>query len=121
MCFLMYLTYNTVVHSCSSSIIIYIYLKDLLIIYLFWAALGLSCGMWDFFEACRIYTVVRRLLSSCGMRVFLFSSCGMQAPGHVSSGVVARGLQLRHTSSVVVAHELSCSVACGILVLSPGI
>ena len=91
MCFLMYLTYNTVVHSCSSSIIIYIYLKDLLIIYLFWAALGLSCGMWDFFEACRIYTVVRRLLSSCGKPRLLF--------------LVVRGLLIA-VASLVAEHGL---------------
>ena len=53
----------------------------------------------------------------------LLSSCSAWAPGHVGSVDVARGLcscgtqalQLRHTSSVVVAHGLSCPVACGIL------
>ena len=41
-----------------------------------------------------------------------FSCYGVQALEHVDSGVAAPGLQ--STASVVVAHGLSCSVACGI-------
>ena len=52
-----------------------------------------------------------RLLPSCGVRVFwfffLFSSCGVQAPGCVGS--------------VVVVHRLSRLTACRILVPQPGI
>ena len=44
------------------------------------------------------------LVVACG---FSLSSCGVQALGHVGS--------------VVVAHRLSCPVACGILVPRPGI
>ena len=47
------------------------------------------------------------LLRSTGSRHKGFSSCGTRA-----SVVVARGLQ--STGSVVVAHRLSCSAACGI-------
>ena len=65
---------------------IYIY------IYIFFlAALGLSCGAWA---------------SHCGG----FSCCRAQPLGAWASVVAARGL----SSSVVVAHELSCSLACGI-------
>ena len=49
------------------------------------------------------------LLQSTGSRRVGFSSCGAWA-----SVVVARGLQ--STGSVVVAHGLSYSVACGIFV-----
>ena len=41
-----------------------------------------------------------------------FSCCGAQALGSRASVVVARRLQ--NTGSVVVAHGLSCSPACGI-------
>ena len=55
----------------------------------------------------------------CG---FSLSSCGVWAPGHVGSVVRGtRALQLRHTSSVVVVHGLSCPTACGILIPCPGI
>ena len=47
------------------------------------------------------------LLRSMVSRCTGFSSCGMQ-----TSVVVARGLQ--SAGSVVVAHRLSCSAACGI-------
>ena len=40
------------------------------------------------------FFVARELLSSCGVQVFfLFTSCGMQAPGCVGSVVVAHGVQ----------------------------
>ena len=54
------------------------------------------------------------LLSSCGVRVFSLSSCGMRAPEHVVSS-------LWHAGSVVVVRGLSCPAACGILVSGPGI
>ena len=57
-------------------------------IYLFLAASGLSCGRGIFRFCARA-----SLFSSCGMQVFLFSSCGTRAPGHVGSVVVARGFQ----------------------------
>ena len=41
-----------------------------------------------------------------------FSCCGAQVPGMQASAVVAHGLQ--SAGSVVVAHRLSCSMACGI-------
>ena len=48
---------------------------------------------------------------------FLFSSCGVQAPEGMGSVVCGmRALYLRHVSSVVVVHGLSCAAACGILV-----
>ena len=51
---------------------------------------------------------------------FLFSSCGAWAPEHVGSVVCGTwALQLRHVSSVVVAHRLCCPAACGILVSLP--
>ena len=42
------------------------------IFYLFLAALGLSCSMWDLFVAAHgLFFAAHGLLSSCGMRVFL--------------------------------------------------
>ena len=71
--------------------------------------------MWDLSFWCGI-------LSSCGVWVFLFSSCGAWAPERVGSVLCGtRALQLRHASSVVVVHGLSCPTACGILVPQPGI
>ena len=88
-----------------------------LFIYLFLAALGLCC--------------CTRAFSSCGKRGLLFVAVhgllivvasivaehGLQAHGlqqfwHVDSVVVARGLQ--GAGSVVVAHGLRSSMACGI-------
>ena len=53
------------------------------------------------------------LLRSTGSRCVGFSSCGtlLQQLWHVASVVVARMLQ--SAGSVVVAHGLSCSTACG--------
>ena len=52
----------------------------------------------------------------------LLSSCGVQAPGCVGSVVCGtQALQLRRSSSVVVACRLSCPAASGILVPQPGI
>ena len=43
------------------------------------------------------------------------SSCSIWAPVVQLAGPRARGLQqLRHVSSVIVVHGLSCSMACGI-------
>ena len=66
--------------------------------YLFLAALGLLCCAWAF--------------SSCGKWGLLFC-CGAQAShcrGFSCCGARALGTR----ASVVVAHGLSCSVACGI-------
>ena len=78
-------------------------------IYLFLAVLAPHCCTWS--------------PSSCGERGPLFVAvhglcgglpcCGAQAPGAQASVVVARGLQ--SVGSVVVAHGLTCSTACGIL------
>ena len=66
--------------------------KFYLFIYLFLAELGLCCCMWAF--------------SSCGEWGLLFVA---------EHGLQAHGLQqLWHTGSAVVAHRLSCSMACGI-------
>ena len=80
-----------------------------LFIHLFLAASGLSCGTWA---------------PHCSTKT---SSCGMLAPEHVGSVVVARGLQsvwvlqLQHMGSLVVACRLRSPTACGILVPRPGI
>ena len=59
------------------------------------------------------------LVVECG---FSLSSCGLQAQEHLGSVVCGMwALSLRCASSVVVACTLSCPVACGILVLPPGI
>ena len=71
------------------------------LIYLFLAALGLCC--------------CTRAFSSCGAQVSLcsgFSCCRARALGSRASVVVARGVQ--SAGSVVVAHRLTYSVACGI-------
>ena len=58
------------------------------------------------------------LVVACG---FFLPSCGVQAPGRVGSVVCGtQSLSLRHASSVVVAHGLSCPAACGILFPRPG-
>ena len=58
------------------------------------------------------FVVACGLLSSCGMRVFSLSSCGVQAPGSVDSVVCGMWvLSLRHANSVVVAPGLSCPAA----------
>ena len=53
--------------------------------------------------ACGLFVVVSGLLSTCGVWVFLFSSSGAQAPGHVGSVVCG-------TRALVKARELS---SCG--------
>ena len=58
----------------------------ILFIYLFWLHRVLVA-------ACGLFVAALRLLSSCGMRVFSLSSCGVQGPALVGS--------------VVVVHELS--------------
>ena len=80
------------------------FLKFLL--FLFLAALGLSCCIQAF---------TRGLLSSCSTRSSHYSgfSCSEHRIQHVgASAVVARSLQ--STGSVVVAHGLSCPAARGI-------
>ena len=87
----------------------YFYIFKFLFIFLFLAALGLCC--------------CPRAFSSCGAGAPLccgarashcsgFSCCRAQALGMQASVVAARGLQ--SAGSVVVAHGLSCSTACGI-------
>ena len=86
-------------------------------IYLFLAALGLHCCVWAF-SSCGewglLVAAVRGLLLAVAS---LVAELGLQAHGLqqlwlTGSVVVARGLQ--SAGSVVVAHRLSCSTACGI-------
>ena len=80
------------------------------------AALGLSCCTRDFSscgERGLLFVAVHRLL------IAVASRCGAWALGARASVVVARrlsscGSQALECSSVVVAHGLSCSMACGI-------
>ena len=99
------------------------------LVFLFSAASGLSYGMqdlpwgmWDI-SLWHAGSLLRctgfSLVVACG---FSLSSCGVQAPGHVGSVVCGtQALLLRCASLVVVAHRLSCPVACWILVPWPGI
>ena len=71
-----------------------LFLKIFFIIYLFiylfiLAASGLSCGTWHLSlqRAGFSLVVVCGLLSSCGVRVFLFFSCGTWAPERMGSVV----------------------------------
>ena len=80
------------------------FFKNIYFIY-FLAASGLSCCTW----ALRCSTWAFLQLWRAGSRASELCSCGAQA------------LSLRHSSSVVVACELSCPAACGILVPRPGI
>ena len=84
---------------------LFIYLFIYLFMYLFWAELTLHCCTWAF--------------SSCGKQGLLFVAVhGLLIA--VTSLVAEHGLQVRglqqlwQVGSVVVAHELSCSAACGI-------
>ena len=75
----------------------YYFFKIYLFIYLFLAALGLRCCAWAFF--------------SCRERELFFTAvCGLLIA--VASLVAAHRLQ--SAGSVVAAHGLSCSMACGI-------
>ena len=72
---------------------------------------------WVFIAACRLSLVVVsvRVLSSCSARTSYcggFSCFRALAEGQVGSVVATRGLY--STSSVVVVHELSCPMVCGI-------
>ena len=72
----------------------------------FVAALGLGCCAWAFSSCGKqgpLLASVRGLLTAVAFPV-------------AEHGLQVHGLQqLRHVGSVVVAHGLSCSVACGIL------
>ena len=84
---------------------LFLYLKIyLLFMYLFLAVSGLSCSTRDLCWGVQDLSLWRGLLVVVHG---LLSSCRVQAPGRVSS--------------VVVAHGLSCPEACGILVPWPGI
>ena len=89
---------RTVCHYCNQYYypnFFHLFKKNLFIfVYLFLAALGLCCGA---------------RASHCGG----FSCCGARALGAWASVVVARRLQ--SAGSVVEAHRLSCSEACGII------
>ena len=82
--------------------------------------------MWDLSLQRGLFVVVRRLLPTCGVQVFLSLVVvrrlqGTWALACVGSVVGGRwALSLRHVSSVVVAQGLSCPAACGILVPPPG-
>ena len=79
--------------------------------WVFVAARGLfsSCGEWGllFVELHGLLIAVASLVAEHRLQAH-----GLQQLWHMGSVVVARGLQ--STGSVVVAHQLSCSVACGI-------
>ena len=69
-----------------------------------------------FIFGCAGSSLPREFFPNCGERASPcggFSCCGAQAPGHKGSAVSAPGFQ--STGSVVVAHRLSFSVACGTL------
>ena len=87
--------------------------RSCLFIYLiFWLRRVLVAAHRIFLEACGLFVVELRLLSSCGVR----------APGCVGSVVCGtQALSLRRASSIVVACGLNCPGACGILVPQPGI
>ena len=88
-----------------------------LFIYLFLAALGLCCCTLAF-SSCGERGLL--FVAVCGLLIavaFLVAEHGLQAHKlqqlqHVGSVVAELGLQ--SAGSVVVAHELSCSAACGI-------
>ena len=88
-----------------------------LFIYLFLAALGIRCCAWAFSSCGKwglIFVVVRGLLIAVASLVaeHRLQVHGLQQLWHVGSVVVAGRLQ--SADSVVVAHGLSCSAACGI-------
>ena len=61
-----------------------------------------GCGEWRLLSRCNVWA------SHCGG----FSCCGTRDLGSLGSVAAVTGLE--STGSVVVAHELSCSGACGI-------
>ena len=74
------------------------------------AVLGLRCCMRDFSSCDKrglLFVAVRRLLIAVASLC-----CGARALGSQASVVVTRRPQ--SAASIVVAHGLSCSVACGI-------
>ena len=81
-----------------------------LFIYLFIGCIGSSLLCAGFLQLQRAGVTLRysARASHCGG----FSCCGARALGAWASVVVARGLQ--SAGSVIVAHRLSCSMACGI-------
>ena len=94
------------------------FLKKSLFIYLFLAALVLRCCAWAFSSCSErglLFVVVHGLLIAVASFVVEhgFQARRLQQLWHTASVVVARELQ--SAGSVVVAHRLSCSMACGIL------
>ena len=105
-----------------------------ILLLLFLAAWGLSCGtrdlcwgMRDLFHyatpSAQVSLQLRctgfSLVVACG---FSLSSWGARAPGRVGSVVCGtQALSLRRMSSIVVMHGLSCPASCGNLVPRPGI
>ena len=89
----------------------------------------LRCGMWDHLLQCAGSTLrhAGSSLRHAGFSLvvvcrFSLSSCGTEAPEHVGSVVVARGLcSFQLVASLVAALGLSCPAACGILVPQSGI
>ena len=87
------------------------------LIFFFLAALCLRCCTRAFSSCSKwglLFVVVRSLFIAVASLVAEhgLQACGLQQLWHVGSVVVARRLQ--RAGSVVVAHGLSCSVACGI-------
>ena len=85
-------------HVCLVSFLCFCFFVFYKFIYLFLAALGLRC--------------CARAFSSCGKRGLLFVAVSglLTAAASLVAELQAPGAQ----ASVVVAHELSCSAACGI-------
>ena len=120
------LNFNLISHSseyalnyfllCSSFKIIVSISSFLIILFIFGCA-GSSLVL-ELFSSCR----QQGLLSSCGAQASHWGgfSCGARALGSMSfssclMGLVVATPRLQSTGSVIVAHGLSCSLACGIL------
>ena len=104
-------------------------LLSALTVFFFFLMKGFFVFLFIYFWLCWVFVAVRGLFSGCGTWELLFiaacgllivaSRCGAQALGTWASEVVACGLsscgsRALSAGPVVVAHGLSCSVACGI-------
>ena len=96
----------------------YFYLFICLFIYLLLAALGLCCCTWAFSscgERGLLFVAVRGLLIAVASLVAEHRLQVRRPQQLWCVGLVVVAHRLQSTGSVVVAHGLSCSVACGIL------